>query len=303
MKQFFFLLALLFFSRGYACDICGCSGSTNFLGILPLVQQNLAGVRFQYTKFNHPNTNDNFNGESQVFSDEYFHTEAWFRLNPAKRIQVFAFVPYKWNVRTESERTTTIQGVGDVQLMGNYNIILPEDSSTAVWKHFLRAGLSLRMPTGKYMQRDETKAMLPTWFQVGTGSWGTGVNLFYTVRYKKLGLNLNAQYMHNSTNEMQYHFGNQTAISLMGFYWLDIKRSTFLPQLGVGLDYFGEDESYGVPESSTGGSRFVATFGVDWYINRFLISGFTQMPLAQNLPDAQPTFAARFGFSTSVFFN
>jgi hypothetical protein len=47
----------------------------------------------------------------------------------------------------------------------------------------------------------------------------------------------------------------------------------------------------------------VSTFGFDWYINRFLISGFYQLPIAQDLPAAQPVFDTRFGFSASVFFN
>jgi hypothetical protein len=67
MKRLFLLAFIAFSLQGYACDICGCSGSTNYLGILPLVQQNLAGFRFQYTGFTHPNTDENFNGQSRVF--------------------------------------------------------------------------------------------------------------------------------------------------------------------------------------------------------------------------------------------
>lgn len=302
MKQLLLVLLLAISGTGYACDICGCSGSTNYLGILPLVQQNLTGFRFQHTSFNHPNTSENYNGNSRVLSDEYFHTETWFRFYPTERLQVFAFVPYRWNVRTETERTTTIQGIGDIKLMGNYALLQPQDE-TASWKHFLLVGATLSAPTGKYMQRDDTKAMLPAWFQIGTGAWGAGANLFYTVRYKAVGLNLNAQYMHNGKNELQYQFGNQTNLALTAFYWLDVKKTTVLPQIGIGVDHFGKDEQFGSLESITGGTRVAATLGVDWYINRFLITGFYQLPLVQNLPDAQPVFKTRFGFSASVFFN
>lgn len=302
MKKILLIALITFSLSGQACDICGCSGSTNYLGILPLVQQNLAGFRFQYTGFTHPNTSENFNGQSRVLSDQYYHTEAWFRFYPTERLQVFAFLPYKWNTRTETERTTTIQGIGDVKLMANYALLQPKDE-TALWKHFLLVGGTISAPTGKYMQRDETKAMMPAWFQIGTGAWGAGANLFYTVRYKAVGLNLNAQYMHNGKNELEYQFGDQTSVSLTAFYWLDVKKTTILPQVGVGYDYFGQDKSFGDPEAITGGSRLVATLGFDWYVNRFLISGFYQLPLTQDLPTAQPVFDTRIGFSASVFFN
>jgi hypothetical protein len=302
MKRLFLLAFIAFSLQGYACDICGCSGSTNYLGILPLVQQNLAGFRFQYTGFTHPNTDENFNGQSRVLSDRYYHTEAWFRFYPTERWQVFTFIPYKWNVRTESERTTTIQGIGDIKLMANYALIQPKDE-TADWKHFLLLGGTISAPTGKYMQRDETKAMLPAWFQIGTGAWGVGANVFYTMRYKKVGLNLNAQYVYNGKNELDYQFGDQTSISLTAFYWWDVKKTTVLPQAGLGLDHFGQDVQFDSPQTITGGTRLVGTLGFDWYIDRFLISGFYQLPVTQQLPEAQPAFDMRFGFSASVFFN
>lgn len=302
MKKLLLIILLFTVIYGKACDICGCSGSTNYIGILPLVQQNLAGFRFQYSSFTHPNTPDNFNGQSRVQKDAYVSSEMWFRFYPTEKMQVFAFVPYKWNTRTESERTTTIQGIGDLKLMANYAIVQTTDESAA-WKHFLLMGATISAPTGKFMQRDETKAMLPAWLQIGTGAWGAGVNLFYTIRYKSAGINLNAQYMHNGKNELQYRFGDQVNTSITAFYWLDVNKTTVLPQVGLAFDAFAKDQSFDAPETITGGTRLVATLGFDWYINRFLLTAFYQLPLAQELPNAQPVFNTRLGFSATVFFN
>ena len=301
---FSFILYLLSFSM-YSCDICGCAAGTNYLGVLPQFDRNLAGMRFQYSKALHPYGNYNTNDKSsQVLEDHFYSTEAWLRYYLSDRWQLFVNVPYGINQRVETNRTTTIQGIGDIRLNLNYTLINYGDSITRDWKNLLLIGAGAGLPTGKYQQRDDAQLMLPALFQIGTGAFSYQVNLNHTVRYRyrTWGLNTWAMYRFRGENELSYDFGDYASFTSTLFYWGEHKLGYYMPNLGISYDHFDRDYQYESVKPETGGEVWNLNAGFDLYIGKFLINVFTQFPLAQNIPGAQPANQGTVGGGLSYFF-
>lgn len=297
------VIAVLTFSfPSKACDICGCSTGGSYLGILPQFQRNLAGLRFQYRNFMHPNTELNMNGESQVLEDRFYTTEAWMRFYPSDRIQLFIHVPYTLNQRFETMRTTTIEGIGDIRLTANYSLINTGDSILRNWKNLLLIGGGIKLPTGKYQQRDETRLMLPASFQVGTGAYSLLFNVIHTLRYKSWGINTTLQYSMNGRNEISYDYGDQYSAAFSLFYWKGTRSGSFLPNAGISYEYSNKDYQYDVIKPYSGGSVTLFNAGLDIYLNRFLINTFVQVPVSHNIPSSQPAGQLRLGGGISFFF-
>ena len=293
----------LWSSNLYSCDICGCAAGTSYLGVLPQFSSNMFGLRFQYSKALHPSGNYNTNDKSsQVLEDEFYSTEAWLRYYPAERWQVFMNIPYGVNQRIETNRTTMIQGIGDIRLNLNYSIVDYGDSIARDWKNLLLVGAGVGLPTGSYQQRDDAQLMLPALFQIGTGAFTFQGNFNHTIRYRTWGLNTAVVYRIRGENELSYNFGDHFSFTPTLFYWGAIKSGYFMPNIGLAYDYFAQDHQYDSVKSETGGSIWNLNTAVDLYIGRFLINLFAQIPVSQNLTATQPAGSGGFGAGLSLFF-
>jgi hypothetical protein len=296
------IFIFLFVHSASACDVCGCSAGGSYLGILPQFQKNILGVRYSYRAFNHPNSETSFNGLSKVLTDEFHSSEAWLRYYPSDRIQVLAFVPYKVHQRNETEKTTTIQGLGDVSFLVNYVLINTGDSLHKAWKNTLLVGGGIKLPTAKYRQRDINKQLLPAAFQLGTGAYAYSIGAIYTTRYRNWGLNTDAHYRIQTENESTYHFGNQFTASGSLFYWKNKGKTTILPHAGIQYEFFDKDYEWGFVKPYTGGSLLLSSTGIDLYHKRAIISSSFQLPLAQNIPSNQPAPQWRASIGLAVLF-
>lgn len=295
----FFILA----QSAAACDICGCNMSGNYGGIYPQFTKNIIGFRYGHQIFNHPNTDLNFNGSSRVVQDQFQTYEVWGRFYPHPRVQVFAFVPYRINTREETERTTELSGIGDMSVMVNYTLFNTGDSITrGPWKHAFLVGAGVKLPTGKYMQRDERRVSLPSQFQLGTGAYTYILNANYTLRYGQWGMNLDYAYRFNTENERSYRFGDQWSTAGNLFYTINRGSTAFLPNAGVSYEHYGIDEEFGVDKEQTGGELFLFNTGLDVYVDRFFVRATVQVPLSQEIPFAQPATEARLSIGVSYTF-
>lgn len=295
-------LMLLVVSHSYACDFCGCAPGSNYTGIFPQFNKNILGVRHRFQNFNHPLTSLNFNGESRVLEDTFRSTEIWGRFYPHPRIQVFVTVPYRSHERTESLRNTVIDGIGDISAVANYALINTGDSLDRAFRHTLLAGAGVKLPTGKYQQRDENRTVLPAQFQIGTGGYAFTANLNYTLRYNEFGINTDISFRHNTANEWGYRFGAQTAATANAFYWINAGKTAILPSAGLAWEHYEQDTEFDRPKEVTGGELVLANLGVDLYFPRFFVQASAQKPLDQNLPFAQPVGKLRLTFSVGFTF-
>lgn len=285
-----------------ACDMCGCAMGGNYSGIYPQFTQNLIGFTYQNRDFKHPSTVLNFNGESRVLSDSFDSYELWgrFYLNP--RVQVLAFLPYRIHSRTETLRSTQISGIGDMSAMVNYTVFNTADTMRITLKHSLLAGVGIKLPTGKYQQRDESGSSLPAQFQVGNGAYAVTANVNYTLRYRNWGSQFDFNYRHNTTNEWQYSFGNQSAVNVNFFYSWVQNSIVVLPSIGMSIENYLKDEEYGTEKPETGGEILLLNAGTDIYFKQFFARVNIQKPLKQNLPFAQPNAGIRMNFSAGISF-
>ncbi len=294
--------ALLAFQPANACDMCGCAMGGNYSGIFPQFSKNILGVRHQFRSFSHPNTYLNTNGDSRVLTDEFRSTEVWGRFYPHPKVQLFVFVPYRSHTRNETLQTTQIVGIGDISAMANYALVNTGDSLNRKFRHTLLLGAGAKLPTGKYQQRDENKLLLPAQFQIGTGGYAFLANVNYTLRYKALGMNTDLSYRHNTANEWEYQFGAQTAAVANFFYWINSGKTAILPSAGLAWERYDKDDEFERPKAETGGEVALANLGLDLYFPRFFVQASAQLPIAQQLPFAQPEAALRLNLSVALTF-
>jgi len=285
-----------------ACDICGGGGSGNFQGVVPLFGQNQFAFRMNYFSAIHPVTAYSSPlPESIIKEDHFLQHELTFRKFSSNKMIYSLSIPLGINTRIETARTTQIKGVGDIQLGASRILLNTSDSSFRVIKHILTVGIGLALPTGKYMQRDETLLRLPANFQLGKGAYAYNFNLYYVFRRKNIGLALNAQERICSKNELNYQFGNLTALSSVAFYRMNMEslRLTLMPQGGVSFEKQNQDFSYGIAETSTGGKQTWANFALDAYRGRWSYGCNLQRKINSSLPHGEAESQLRMGIQVT----
>ncbi len=278
------LLCISTWHTANACDACGCSITNQNLGLLPQSNRHFAGIQYQNNTFNsiqRPLSDT----QPDIYSEEYYHTvQLWGRVFIGKRWQIFAFLPYRNNLRKQSGASGNISGIGDITVLVNYNLLQTNDSSMNTIRHRLQLGGGVKAPTGRYLGVSELdKAGLPN-MQPGTGAWDIPLNLNYTFKYKKTGLNLDAAYNITTPNRYNYKYGNRLNTQLLGFYWLNMKQIAILPQAGIRYEYALHDhDNYdkGWLNRQTGGYILSAVAGIQAYYKSFGVQLSFYKPVAQ----------------------
>ncbi len=263
--------------RSYGCDVCGNTVTSNYMGILPQYRQHFVGLRYLNSTFTSQHVPSLFE-ESGITSSDVFHkAEVWGRFYPTNRLQLFAFVPYQQNTKTEDELITQTSGLADVSVIGNYIVVNSGDSGRFVLRNTLSVGGGVKLPTGKFDPNGNPA------LQVGTGSWDFTANIIYTLRYKKAGVNLDASTRFNTTNSSGYQFGNSYNSSIRFFYWYKRNRISFLPHAGLAFEYARKDQQSDMVQTYTGGSGVYAVMGADVYINKIAFGAGYTHPLSEHL--------------------
>ncbi len=269
-----------------ACDVCSSSSGGSYYGILPQFQKHFIGVRWT-------GSSSTANHIPSYIADEIYKSatklslhsiELWGRFYVAKRVQIFAFVPF--NVFRENENTviSRVYGLGDATLMSNYAVINTGDSLMKKVKHTLLLGGGIKFPTGKFKSIDDGSVANPN-IQTGTGSFDFIVNGVYTMRYKKIGLNTEASYRINTTNHDNYRFGNRFNLSMKAFLWLKAKNVSFLPNTGISFDNAEKNTRNNNIKYYTGGNALYAIAGMETYFKRFNLGFSFQQPVAYSLAE------------------
>ena len=270
-------------STAHACDVCGCSASNQYLGILPQPKYNFVGLQYQYSQFrsSHPSL---FNKDVQEQGeDHYYTTQVWGRVNVGKRLQLFAFLPYRSSSSRQNDLSTSQNGMGDISFLANAVLLRDEDTKAGL-KHQLIAGGGLKLPTGRYTGITAADRQgLPN-MQPGTGSWDFLANANYTVRQNKWGLNADASYTITLPNGEAYKYGNRLSTGLMAFHSSQKGKFTLLPQLGVRYEYSLHDyDNYRRKwlNEQSGGYMCFATAGIQAYYGKVGTRLTWQLPLNQ----------------------
>ncbi len=287
MKQLLFLLmagAVLATPRmAQACDVCGCSGGGGYFGILPQFQRHFVGMRWQERVL------DSYSPATSLESASNGHSvfrtlDLWGRWYPLRRLQILAFMPVHFFEQTENESIVRTRGLGNASLMANYTVFNTGDSLMRIWKHSFQIGGGVQLPTGPYRLTDSDGVRYHANLQPGTGSTDALINLIYTLRRGRVGMQVDAQTRINTTNANQYRFGNRQNAALRLFWWKKLNNTiSILPRAGVSLDVAQKDVWYDSRQRETGGSMVFADVGADVYLGNLAIGAGFQKPLQYNL--------------------
>lgn len=303
MKYFFRTFACLTFvllsNFSQACDICGCSVGGMYVGILPQFQQHFVGLRYQFREFD----TKHFVNNNPVFSTDRFHSvELWGRFYPHRKVQVMAFMPLNIFSKDENNRSIQTVGQGDLQLITNYMVLNTADTAISWWKHNLLVGGGLKLPTGEF-NHYRNDSLLNANLQSGTGSWDFLLNANYTVRYKKVGMNIETNARFTTANVHGYRFGHRLNGALRFFMWTKIKKSSLVPHLGLLVDFAMKDRKKNLIVPETGGIFLSPQAGLDIYIwGKWMIGGSVSHAVWENIGGGLISSGWRAQFQTSILF-
>ncbi len=296
-----FTLILLFFWRFTlnlsACDICGCSISSGFSGILPQYQKHFIGVRTTYSRFEayHPENTGIINYQNSA------STELLGRYYPHRRVQFIASLPYNVKVQKEENSVVRSSALGDLAVNMNYTL-LDRSRDSFKWKHLLLMGGGMKLPTGKNNVSDDKGELIPA-MQPGSGSIDYLLNLTYIIRYKKYGLANDLQYRMNNANSKQYAMGNKLTVAPRLFYWINAGRfCKIIPGAGALIEKMDKDLQKGYAQDMTGGSLYSASASCEVYYRDCLLSCQYVKPFRQHLGDGYLKSLARVQVSAYLMF-
>lgn len=282
MKRFF-AIALMLSASCYsvmACDVCGCSSSSQGLGLLPQLGKHFIGVQYQYQTFNSRQVSLLEYGSYEYSTQQFQTAQLWGRYSLGKRVQLFGFVPYVYNTHTNASGTFHSSGIGDVSALAN--IVLVNSADTVKVRHQLQAGGGVKAPTGAYTGLLQLqKEGLPR-TQPGTGSWDFIVNANYTMRKDNTGINVDASYTLTTANKDEYKFGNKLVSQLVAFHSWQLGDILLIPQAGGRYEFSLHDyDNYSRKwlNEDTGGSIVFGVAGVQAYYKRVGVRLAYSLPL------------------------
>ncbi|HYG16631.1 MAG TPA: hypothetical protein VEC12_12820 [Bacteroidia bacterium] len=284
----------------HACDVCGCRAGNDGLGILPRFNRHFVGVRYNYSPFRSQHLTL-FENEVPIHSEEKFHTyTVWGRYVPHQRVQVFAFLPYNSVIQHIEGKTNRIEGFGDAVLMANYVLFNTTDSmQKGRLKHALQAGGGVKLPTGASDIKQDGLLINPN-LQPGTGATDVLLNMLYTVRIKKFGINAEASYTLRTENANYYKFGNRFSGGLRGYYRKTFGVTTLLPSVAATYDFADLDSDLGKKIDYTGTKMLSASGGLDVYYKSFAVSTGIKIPLAGTMGGSYIT--QKTSYSASIIY-
>lgn len=260
------------------CDACGCSVSSGSSSLENLLYANYIGVKYvhQYYRAQENLFAKDLN-EKQTFNT----VQLWARVPISKQIEVFGSLPYHSHQK-KGKNETKINGVGDMNLMGIYKLILPNASVEKMVKHQLSAGLGIKIPLAKFDQTS-TGTANPS-FQLGTGSWDTQFALNYQLGYRKLAVQVGTDYTLKGENKKEYKFGDQwNQIVQVQAFLVKNEAMILLGKVGFQNELFYSNQEFNERLPKTKGDLQLLKFGIEGAYSKFSFGMEYYQPLASNL--------------------
>ncbi|MFV0156081.1 hypothetical protein OBK03_09915 [Empedobacter falsenii] len=271
------------------CDACGCSATSTSNGIENLINSNYIGVRYlhQYYKAKE----DAFS--TKRTQKQHFNTILlWTRIPINSKIDINASIPYHFHQK-DGENSTSISGIGDLNMMGIVKIINSNSNSNEL-KHGLSAAVGVKIPIAKFDQKN-AQTTNPS-FQLGTGSWDTQFGLNYQLTYKNSAIQLVTDYNLKGENKNKYKFGNQWNQLIQLQHLLVRNDNKFLGKIGFQNELYNKNEQFGesIPNSS-GNAQFVK-LGLEAAVQKINFGIEYFQPLHSNLNSGEIEVKNRIGF-------
>ncbi|ADY52008.1 hypothetical protein Pedsa_1446 [Pseudopedobacter saltans DSM 12145] len=305
-KKLILFIALFLAQLGAkACDICGCGVGSYYLGILPEFNKKFVGLRYQHKELQ---THLGPDSERTALTEDetYQSMELWGGWNIGQKFRVLAFVPYNFNKRVSTTETGKKDGLGDIALMGYYNLLnYGTTINSKILVQSLWLGAGIKTPTGKYNPADaDALNSSPNNFQLGTASTDFTINAAYDIRLMDLGFNLNANYKINTENQYDYRYGNKLSLNGLLYYKFKVgKEASLSPNVGLLYETAEKDvENRKYDIDASGGYSSVGIVGLEAVKNRVSFGANYQGILSQNLANDRAKAGDRFLVHVSYAF-
>jgi len=307
MKKLIFILVFLAAGiSSFSCDYCNC-----YLGLNPQYKKNTIGIRYHYMNYTGTHENDAELEEISLSKNDFWETRTraelhgqWYATQKLKFIFSAPYVinnegvhesavehSYSGTNEEMTRETETIHGIGDPLLIANYQLFNTTGDSVQ-FSQRLFAGGGIKFPLGKWKLEDGAESHERV-HQPGTGSWDFILNAEYLSKHNRTGINVNASYMLATSNNQSYRFANRFNANLVGYYQVNINKTSLYPSLGTYFEQAGKDLDHDVSVGNSGGTILFAHAGVDFYFNKFSISTAFQFPALQKLNEPQPEMKYR----------
>jgi hypothetical protein len=281
------LLAVSVSLTSLACPICGCGGGNLYMGLLPDFKSHFIGLRYHYAQYHTQLISD-----PSQFADNYYNSvELWGGMRVGKKLQLLAFIPYYFNKQVDDDGTTTPRGLGDVSLIGQYQVFrdISVNGKQDVIDQQLWLGGGIKLPTGPFNADplDSTTTIADINAQIGTGSVDFLLNGLYTITIGNAGISASANYKINLANKDNYKFGNKFTANLIAFYRVPIGKNSMAPNLGLGYENVAANTIQKEKIQYTGSTVTTILAGVEFNFKRVGLGFNGQVPVAQNFAEGQ----------------
>ena len=227
-------------------------------------------------------------------------------LEPGQQISHPLFCSYNFNERNSVETSGSKNGLGDIALMGYYNLLNSRNTvNDKLLVQSLWIGAGVKVPSGKYEPRDrEVLTESPNNFQLGTASTDFTLNATYDVRLMDFGININTNYKINTSNKYDYRYGNKFTTNALAYYKIRVaKMMTIAPNAGVLYETSQKDiENRKFAVDVSGGHSLAVLTGLEANLSRFSFGINYQVVASQNLAGGSVKAGNRFMVHTSIAF-
>lgn len=199
------------------------------------------------------------------------------------RLKTYVIIPFVQNSQyIDKEERFTVSGFGDPILIQGFQLIDPTRiSKFENITQRMEMGFGVKFPLGKIDKWiDNTRPNLD--LQAGTGSWDLLTYAKYTLMVRKAGLILNTNYKWNTANKEAYKYGNVVNGTLNFFYQTELKQLTFIPMVGLNVEYAQCDFSTEV-HLDTGGKAFFAGGGLQMFWKGIKLFGEFQKAVSNKM--------------------
>jgi hypothetical protein len=286
IKLFIFALVVLS-STANACDICGC-----FMGLTPYDNQSSFGILYRYRSFNgyHGQQHNVFPNGSSFFIP---HTDKTALLsnhnnNPSdyevyrtieirgryflhKRIELNAILPYNSNSEQYNGNTSSIAGIGDINLYAGYHLIRKLDQANINQRLIVGAGIKLA--TGKNTVSTNDGIRYSALMQPGTGSTDGFVYANYLLGYKKFGLSINSSYKFNGKNDEKEGIANSNTTFVNFFMTQRLSKNwQLMPSVQFFYENSGGETYKGIKTGEHEMNNLMAGLGADLYFKNIALN-------------------------------
>tara|TARA_R110002049_G_scaffold3514_1_gene26313 strand:- start:5782 stop:6801 length:1020 start_codon:yes stop_codon:yes gene_type:complete len=265
------------------CDTCGCGSSGGSMGYGTGLNNNFFGLRYIGQEYR---SRDGIFADSPWIQENFNTLQAWGNFAVTKRTLLNIIVPYQFHNRSFPDNNTQeINGLGDISILGFYNVlpVTPDSIISITPEHYIQLGGGIKMPTGNYDKANNSGSVNPS-FQVGNGSWDYILAMNYGFTYRNWGISTLLNYTLKTKNPKGYQFGNQLNYGINAFKTYYVSNSLALtPQLGLAGESYGTNKEFDMEVANSKGSVFLGKISVEATYNRYSLGLIGMLPIDQNL--------------------